>query len=121
VAEIKPFCGFRYAVDKPDDLSRFIAPPYDMIDGPMIESLYARDEHNVVRITQNKKEPADAENRDRHGRAARFLDAWIKDGTLRQDPRPSLYAYAQDFAIRSGDREVSFRRTAVIALVRLVD
>jgi uncharacterized protein (DUF1015 family) len=121
VADIKAFRGYRYAVERPEDLSRFVTPPYDMIDGAMVESLYRKDPHNVVRIIQNMKEPSDRENKDRHDRAARFLQAWIDEGVFAQDLRPSLYAYTQDFSVSSGEGAVSFRRTAVIALVKLVD
>jgi uncharacterized protein (DUF1015 family) len=121
VADIQAFRGFRYALKTPSDLSRFIAPPYDMIDGGAIDALYGKDPHNVVRIIQNKKEAADKLNRDRHGRAAKFLDEWIESGVLAEDPRPSLYAYAQDFSVGAGAASVSCRRTAVIALVKLVD
>jgi uncharacterized protein (DUF1015 family) len=124
VAEIKAFPGFRYVLDKPEDLSRFIAPPYDMVDGAMIDSLYGKDPHNVVRIIQNKKEPSDRENKDRHVRAAGFLDKWIGGGVLAQDKEPGLYAYTEEFSIPSaaaGGSAMAFRRTAVIALVKLVD
>jgi uncharacterized protein (DUF1015 family) len=121
MADIRAFPGFRYAVKTPGDLSRFVAPPYDMIDGAMIDALYQKDPCNVVRVIQNKKEAADRENRDRHVRAAGFLDAWIKSGVLRQDPSAGVYAYAQDFALHGGDKTAPYRRTAVIALVKLED
>jgi uncharacterized protein (DUF1015 family) len=121
VADIQPFSGYRFALKKPEDLSLVVSPPYDMVDGAMVDSLYAKDRHNVVRIIQNRKEAADTENKDRHVRAAQFLAEWMQSGVLLQDIRPSLYAYTQDFSIRSGDKLVPYRRTAVIALVKLVD
>ncbi len=116
MAEIKAFYGFRYALERPQDLSRFISPPYDMVDAAMIDDLYRKDPHNIVRIIQNKKEETDRENKDRHCRAARFLEEWTASGVFKQDPAPSLYAYTQEFTIAS-----SFCRTAVIALVKLED
>jgi uncharacterized protein (DUF1015 family) len=125
VADIKAFCGFRYTLKQPGDLSRVAAPPYDMIDAAAVDGLYEKDPYNAVRIIQNRKEAGDRHNKDRHGRAARFLDEWIKNGVLAPDLRPSVYAYTQEFSIHSGDgpgaRAVSCRRTAVIALVKLVD
>jgi uncharacterized protein (DUF1015 family) len=32
-------------------------------------------------------------------RAAKYLDEWIRDGILAQDPHPGFYAYFQDFAV----------------------
>jgi uncharacterized protein (DUF1015 family) len=121
MADILPFAGYRYSLDKPEDLGRFVAPPYDMIDTATVSRLYEKDPANVVRIIQNKKEPSDTENRDRHLRAASFLDAWIASGVLHQDPEPSLYVYRHEFPVAQGSASASYTRTSVIALVRLVD
>jgi uncharacterized protein (DUF1015 family) len=121
MADIRPFTGYRYALEKPEDLGRFVAPPYDMIDTAAVSRLYDTDPVNVVRIIQNRKEQSDTENRDRHHRAASFLNAWISSGVLAKDPQPSLYVYRHDFPVRQGGAEVVHQRTAVIALVKLVD
>jgi uncharacterized protein (DUF1015 family) len=121
MADIRPFKAYRYALDKPEDLGRFVAPPYDMIDTATVSRLYEKDPANVVRIIQNKKEPFDTENRDRHHRAAAFLNDWISSGVLTRDPEPSLYVYRHEFEVKQGSRNISYRRTAVIALVKLVD
>ena len=117
MAQIQPFKGFCFRLEKPGDLGAVVAPPYDMIDGPMIDELYAKDASNVVRIIQNKKQSSDARNSDRHLRAAGFLKRWTADGTLFQDERPSVYLYKQEFSV-SGAR---LTRTGVIVLVKLVD
>ena len=117
MAQIQPFKGFCFRLEKPGDLGAVVAPPYDMIDGPMIDELYARDASNVVRIIQNKKQSSDTKNFDRHLRAAEFLKRWTADGTLFQDERPSVYLYKQEFSV-SG---VRLTRTGVIVLVKLVD
>jgi uncharacterized protein (DUF1015 family) len=121
MADIRPFKGYRYVLDKPEDLGRFVAPPYDMIDTAMISRLYDKDPSNVVRVIQNRKEPSDTENRDRHHRAARFLNTWIASGVLAKDPEPSLYVYRHEFSLKQGSRNVPYRRTSVVALVKLVD
>jgi Uncharacterized conserved protein len=117
MAHIQPFKGLHYRLENPEDLGRFVAPPYDMLDGAMIDGLYAKDPSNVVRIIQNKKESTDASNVDRHKRAAAFLNQWTKDGTLIRDKKPSVYIYQQRFDGLSG----ACRRTGVIVLVKLVD
>jgi uncharacterized protein (DUF1015 family) len=121
MADIQPFCGYRYAVSQPEDLGLKIAPPYDMIDGFRIDELYAKDATNVVRIIQNKKEAADTENKDRHKRANAFLKNWIATAVLKQDETPSMYAYTQKFSLDQEKTAVSYTRTAIIALVKLVD
>ncbi|HMD69475.1 MAG TPA: DUF1015 domain-containing protein [Chitinivibrionales bacterium] len=119
--DIRPFAGYRYNLDKPEDLGRFVAPPYDMIDTAAVARLYDADPCNVVRIIQNRKEPFDTENRDRHHRAAKLLGAWIDSGVLAKDPAPSLYVYRHEFPVRQGSADVVCRRTSVIALVKLAE
>jgi uncharacterized protein (DUF1015 family) len=117
MAHIKPFRGLRYKLRKPGDLEKLIAPPYDMMDEKRIDSLYNADPLNVVRIIQNRRQPDDTENRDRHKRAAEFFRKCIADGRIAADERESLYIYRQKFT--SGKEPVV--RTGVIALVKLVD
>jgi uncharacterized protein (DUF1015 family) len=121
VAELRPFEGYRYVLKAPGDLGRLVSPPYDMIDKAMVDRLYDTDAHNIVRIIQNRKEATDGSNRDRHLRAAALLDQWIKAGVIARDQAPSLYVYQQEFSIPQGAQTVSYRRTAVISLVSLVD
>lgn len=121
MAIIKPFAGLCYNFEKPEDLGRFVAPPYDMLDDAMIDELYGKDEHNVVRIIQNKPIPSDTCNADRHRRAAAILRSWIEDKTLLRDKAPSLYFYQQQFSVMQGNSTVARTRTGVIALVKLVD
>jgi uncharacterized protein (DUF1015 family) len=119
--DIRPFAGYRYALDKPEDLRRFTAPPYDMIDTAAVGRLYDRDPVNVVRIIQNRKEPFDTENGDRHHRAGSLLREWIASGVLAQDPAPSLYVYRHEFPVRQGSADVVCCRTAIVALVKLAE
>jgi uncharacterized protein (DUF1015 family) len=121
MAQIQPFKGFCYRLEKPDDLGVVAAPPYDMIDGSMIDELYKKDASNIVRIIQNKKQPSDKANSDRHDRAAGFLRQWIKDGTLFQDALPSVYLYKQEFPVSGDASGARLTRTGVIVLVKLVD
>ena len=121
MAQIQPFKGLHYRLENPEDLGKFAAPPYDMLDEAMIDGLYAKNPFNVVRIIQNKKEPSDISNGDRHKRAAAFLSQWMKDGTLIRDESPSVYIYRQRFDGPAGGGSVAYTRTGVIVLVKLVD
>ncbi|CAO5167138.1 DUF1015 domain-containing protein [Frankia sp. AiPs1] len=58
------------------------SPPYDVIDDDERARLWARDEHNVVRLIL----PGD----DYLGAAATLND-WLASGVLRRDEKPSLY------------------------------
>ena len=121
MADIKPFKGYRFALDNPEQLGSFCAPPYDMIDEPMVDALYAKHPNNVVRITQNRREPADAANKDRHVRAAGFLNAWIDKGVIKRDESDSVYVYRQRFTVAGQDgKPAEYERIGVCVLVKLV-
>lgn len=115
MADISPFRGVRYDLGRVGTLADVIAPPYDVIDPPLQDALYARNPFNVVRLILNKELPGDDERDNRYVRAARFLRDWQRDGVLSQDSARSLYVYHQDFEVE-GRR---FTRKGVLARVRL--
>lgn len=121
MAEIKPFNGYRFHYDTPEDLGRFIAPPYDMLDDTGIDALYRKDPFNIVRIDQNRPESTDTSNRSRHVRAAALFSDWTSRGVCRAEAQSSLYVYQQNFAIECAGVTESFERSGVVALVRLAD
>lgn len=121
MAEIRPFKGYRYKLAKKEDLGRFIAPPYDMLDDAKIEALYNKDPLNVVRIDQNRREAGDSANRERHDRAAGLFSGWVKQGLVRADKKPSLYVYEQRFTVERAGKSEPLERTGIIALVKLFD
>ena len=97
------------------DVGGCIAPPYDVIDDAQREQLYAKSEHNIVRITKGKTTPSDNGQNNQYTRAADYLKAWIAKGALRQDSTEAIYAYVQDFEL-AGTR---YQRRSFIALGRL--
>lgn len=114
--DVRPFRALRYAVD-PADFARVIAPPYDVVGAEAAAALLARDPRNVIRLDA----PAQVSGEDpdeRYRRASRLLAAWRGDGTLRQDPRPSVYVYEQEYAL-PGDRGPRRTRAGFFARVRL--
>ncbi len=119
MAQIKPFKGYRYRLTESGDLGKYIAPPYDMLDRSMVDDLYNKDPHNTVRITQNRPEPSDSCNKDRHVRAAAFFNQWVQQGVLCRDSEPSVYVYQQRFESKVGKEAVVFERTGVVVLVKL--
>jgi uncharacterized protein (DUF1015 family) len=106
----------RYSREVVDDLASVVAPPYDVIGPEEHRRLLARDPRNVVRLDLPEPEPGDDED-ERYRRAARTLNAWRLEGTLRRDPRPSLYPYEQTYRVPGTAREAT--RRGVLARVRL--
>jgi uncharacterized protein (DUF1015 family) len=111
---IAPFRALRYNAAAVGDLSKVVAPPYDVISPDEQEALYAAHPHNVVRLILAK----DAPDRDRYQSAARDLAEWIARGVLAPDPAPAIYPYAQRFTLATGEERT---RSGFIALVRLED
>jgi uncharacterized protein (DUF1015 family) len=110
MAEIVPFAGLRYDLERVGDAARVLAPPYDVIGEPERAELEARDPHNVVRVELPRGE-ADA----RYGAAANLLRAWLAEGVLRRDPTPSMYVYEQQFSWAGK----TYTRQGLIAALKL--
>ncbi len=56
MTKIDAFRGYRYNPQKVGDLAAVMAPPYDVIDPPLQDKLYAKSPFNVVRIDLAKEE-----------------------------------------------------------------
>ena len=108
---VRAFRALRYSAEVVPDLTAVVAPPYDVISPELRRALLARDPRNVVRLDFPPGEPGDPDDDERYRRAGRLLREWRSDGTLRRDPRPSLYAYEQAFHLPgAGDGEPLVRR-----------
>jgi uncharacterized protein (DUF1015 family) len=94
VPEVRPFRALRYEPEVVGDLAAVVSPPSDEIDSTRLAELAARHPKNAVRLDRPIDQQGD-EPDDRYRRTARTLAGWRSDGTLRKDPRPSLYAYEQ--------------------------
>ena len=112
---IRPFRALRYDPARVD-LSRVVAPPYDVIADEERGAWYARDPYNAIRL-ELTRDAADEAASD-YGEIARTLAAWQREGVLRRDPRPALYALRQRFRAPDG---VAWVREAFFGLLHLED
>jgi uncharacterized protein (DUF1015 family) len=110
LAEIQPFRGVRYRADA--DLSRVLAPPYDVIPPAYQDELYARDPHNIVRVILNRK-PGD----EGYAEAGAAYGEWLKEGVLEPEKEPALYLLEQVFAAPGR----TLRRFGILARFRAED
>lgn len=117
MADILPFRALRYNVEKVT-ASLVVTQPYDKITPAMQERYYAASPHNLVRIILGRREAGDNTSDNVYSRAAAFGRQWRKQGILRQDAAPSIYAYSQTFTVPSGKK---FERRGFIALGRVED
>src|SRR5579859_2645772 len=97
MADIRAFRAHRYDLGRVGALSDVIAPPYDVIDPALQQTLYDRSPYNIIRLDLNRPESSDSERENRYTRAGRLLREWLHDNVLRQDSARALYVYHQEF------------------------
>jgi uncharacterized protein (DUF1015 family) len=115
VAQIRPFHGIHYARRPELDLSKLIAPPYDVLDERDKAALQAKHPNNVVTVDLPHLPAKTAGPDDVYDKANTTLQAWLRAGILTKDTRPALYPYTQTFQ-HSGR---TYHRRGFVALVRL--
>lgn len=94
---IKPFKAVIYNKGKIRDISKVVAPPYDVIPKHMQEGLYRSHPDNVVRLILGKIKKSDDQDDNRYTRARAFFDAWLKDNVMIRDDRDAIYIYSQRY------------------------
>ncbi len=109
--EIRPFPGVFYRVPQ-TDLSKVLAPPYDVIPPDYQADLYDRDPRNIVRVILNRN-PGDAAYEE----AGSTFRRWQREGLLAPDPKPALYLLGQTFEAEGR----TLTRVGLLARFRAVD
>jgi len=109
MARVVPFIAFHYNdLRYGQDVLRFVAPPYDVIDRRM-ENRLKDDRLNITHITLG-------DEHDSYATAAKRLQRWLNDEVLVRGREPCLYIYEQTFKSPDGTPRI---RSGVVALVRL--
>jgi uncharacterized protein (DUF1015 family) len=117
VETVVPFRAWRYAPTA-GELTRLVAPPYDVI-GPDLQSrLYAASRYNVVRVDLGMTTSSDNECDNQYTRAASQLEDWKEAGVLVRDPEPSLTFVEETFTGPDGRTSV---RHGFLGAMRLHD
>src|SRR4051794_28902419 len=84
MADVRPFRALRYDTERAGDLSRLIAPPYDVISAAQQHALHEQSPFNAVHLEANA-----AIGEARYSTAARLLQDWQAQGVLRPEPVPA--------------------------------
>lgn len=109
MAMVVPFEAIHYNTSRfGRDVTRFVAPPYDVI-APSMERKLKEDRLNITHITLGNQD-------DEYCVAARRLRTWQDDKVLVKDQGLSFYIYEQTFAGPDGLPRV---RSGIVGLVRL--
>jgi uncharacterized protein (DUF1015 family) len=111
MSRIAPFRGLLYNPKKIRDLSKVIAPPYDVITAEEQEKLYRKSPYNIVRLILSR-EPNPYES------VASLFKNWQEEAILTRDETPALYFLSQRFALKDGTEK---ERLGFIALARIED
>jgi len=115
IMEIRPFKAYRFNEAVVGDVSRCIAPPYDVIDPDLQDRLYKKSKYNIVHIIRGKTSPSDGPNNNQYTRAAKLLADWLQTSALKRDTTDTIYAYVQDFEVAG----VKSQRLSFITLAKL--
>ena len=117
MADVQPFRGLRYDVERVGDLSSVISPPYDIIS-PHEQQLYlGQSPYNVVRLELGEEQPSDSLENNQYTRAADILRSWLEEGIFFRDQCPALYVFEHRFPYQGTTRH----RWGLTARVRLED
>jgi len=108
----EPFAALRFAPSLP--LGEVTAPPYDVLSAADTDALAARHQRNIVAIDV----PRPDDDPDRYDRSAAVLTAWLADGTLVLDSRPSFTLYRMAFTTEAGTRRET---VGVLGALEVVD
>ncbi len=92
--DIRPFRGWRYA---DSDVSKLIAPPYDILNAQDKSELLARSGNNIVAVDLPHVPPKELGSDEEYNGAACLLESWKASGVMVQDGSPALYAYEQSY------------------------
>lgn len=91
MAQLLPFCGWRFDLSQVGALHEVTAPPTCDIDQDLQRVLYRRHPCNVVRLVRSRGEPGDTSSADRVIRADDFLTLWKKEGVLLREHDDCFY------------------------------
>ena len=111
MVRIAPFRGVFYNQKKIRDLSKVIAPPYDIISKEEQEKLYKKSPYNFVRLDLSQ-EP------DAYASVPHLLADWQSQAILERDETPAIYFSSQRFKLKGGEQKL---RLGYFALTELED
>ena len=117
MADVQPFRGLRYSVERIGDISSVISPPYDVIS-PQEQGLYhLKSPYNIVRLELGQGLSTDSPEINRYTRAGDTLGNWLKEGVLVREAVPAFYILQHRFVQQGCLRD----RWGLVARVRLAD
>ena len=115
---VYPFRAVQYSQGR-GDLSKVVAPPYDVLDAAGKTALLAKDPRNVVAIDLPHTPAKELGPPEAYQNAADLYRGWLADGTLTQraPDKPAMFAYRQTFR---GAQGKTYQRSGMACCVETV-
>ncbi|OGX07611.1 MAG: hypothetical protein A2Y06_07155 [Omnitrophica WOR_2 bacterium GWA2_37_7] len=115
MSNIKPFKAVHYNLEKIEDISKVVCPPYDVISEEEQDILHDLSPYNFTHIDLGKDQEGDNDKNNKYTRAKDIFAAWLKEGVMVQDEKEGLYFYKQEYKIQGQKHS----RTGFICLMNL--
>ena len=97
LAHIIPFRGTLYDPATVGDVRKVVAPPYDIIDAAMQQSLHDRHPQNVIRLELGFEQAGDGPSSNKYTRASAALRNWLRSGALHRDTQSAIYYHTIEY------------------------
>lgn len=117
MANIKPFKGYRYNIEKVGDPGAIVSPPYYNLKQEVKDSLYEMSKYNSVRLFSGRNYEDDSETENKFTRAGKYLRDWIDEDILTRDAEPAIYMYEQTIVVHGTD----YQNRAFVSLLELAE
>ena len=111
MVRIAPFRGMFYNPKKVRDLSKVVAPPYDVISREEQEKLYRKSQYNFVRLDLSQEA-------DSYTAIAQLFQDWQAQDVFARDEVPAIYFLTHRFTLKGGEEKL---RQGFFALAQLQD
>jgi uncharacterized protein (DUF1015 family) len=118
MAEVVPFRGLRYNLEKIPDLNLVATPPYDVISPSEQKAFHRLNPYNMIHLELGLRDAGDNAHNNPHTRAAAHLQNWQREGALIREPEPAIYYYTLSFSLAPDIRQT---RHGFICALRLED
>ena len=114
MANIKPFRGYRYNIDKVN-ISDVVCPSLYKLTDERRSRLYDMSEYNAVRLYSGEERSTDSEVSNKFTRAAQALKEWIDNDILVREDKEAIYLYEQTVDVHG----TTYSNTNFITLVEI--
>ncbi len=99
MAKIRPFKGLRFNTEKAGKIEELVCPPYDVVSPAEREELVSRNRYNMINLELPVGE-------NKYSKAGELYSSWLRDGVLKQDEKPSIYVYEEEFTVKGVTRKI---------------